>query len=88
MVCPNLLKRCLQTKGLQDLAIELVGENKADEFALWAFGERYSEINGTDKFADAWNERHSDIFTINQANPIVHDMIKMTKLWKLHEPAI
>lgn len=86
MVCPNLLKRCFQTTGLKDLAETLVGKDKVNDFALWAFGEGYLDWNGMDKFAKAWNKRHKDLFEIDMSSPIVYDMIKMTELWRLHEP--
>lgn len=74
----------MYSAGLKDLAEELVGKEKAEEFAAWAFGNDFESLNGMDKFADTWNERHGYLFKIDKDKPIVYDMIKMTNLWKEH----
>jgi len=68
--------------GLRDIAIELVGEEDADSFALWAFGKDYKALSTMKRFADAWNERHGDLHNIDRSSPIVRDMIIMTDLWR------
>ena len=85
MTCPNLLNKCFQTTGLKHLAETLVGEDKVNDFALWAFGKGYYDWVGMEKFANAWNERHSDLFKIDMSSPIVYDMIKMTELWRSYD---
>ncbi|CAB4132271.1 hypothetical protein UFOVP256_10 [uncultured Caudovirales phage] len=73
--------------GLKELVEEIVGEERACDFAAWAFGEEFYDFDEMMMFADAWNERHSDLYTIDPASPIVYDVIKMTELWREHDPA-
>jgi hypothetical protein len=67
---------------LRDIAIELVGEEDADSFALWAFGKDYKALNKPKRFADAWNERHGDLHQIDLSSPILKDMVIITDLWR------
>jgi len=69
--------------GLRDYVERLLedGENPSS-FALWAFGKDYLNITGTDKFADKWNEIHSNLFEINKACEIYQDIVKMVNLWR------
>lgn len=70
---------------LKDLIHLEVGEEKAYEFALWAFGEGFLRFKELIDFADAWNERHSDLYEVNLDYPIVNDIIMMAELWRLYE---
>jgi hypothetical protein len=88
MVLADVLIKFPKITGLCDITETLVGEDNATAFAEWAFGEGFSQLIGMDKFADAWNERHSDLFLIEKNSPIVYDMIKMTELWKEYESSL
>jgi hypothetical protein len=68
--------------GINELSEIFVGEDKADEFALWAFGKDYLDLITLEDFAEEWNKRHVELFKIDKSLPVIYDMIKMTDLWR------
>ncbi len=67
--------------GLRDIVDKFLPEDQIDDFAAWAFGEDYNNLK-VEEFAHAWNQRHKDIYEVNIANTIVHDVAKMTTYYK------
>jgi hypothetical protein len=67
--------------GLKDLVDKFLPEDQVDDFAAWAFDEDYNNLK-VEEFAHAWNQRHKDLYEVNIANTIVHDVAKMTTYYK------
>ncbi len=61
--------------------IEAELEWKAEDFALWAFGEDYKTL---DRLAmmNAWNEKHSDKLQLAGDGEIKQDLMKMIKIYR------
>ena len=70
---------------LRDNVVELIKpmpEGKADEFALWAFGEKFLELEDAINFMHAWNELHGDIYRLTGDGCIEFDLAIMVEMWK------
>lgn len=67
---------------LRDMVVELIGENRADEFGRWAFGDNFETTLLVD-LIEKWNVRHKDNYELKQDNPIAKDIVKMISLWRL-----
>lgn len=72
----------LMAEGIKDLIIELIGEEQAPAFALWAFGEDYNKLPSMQAFAKAWNLKNQHLYKLEMENAIYYDIVKMIKLWK------
>lgn len=61
----------------------LLGEEKARDFAKWAFGDNFDkiQINGIDGM-EAWNILHSDKLKLKRNDQIKESIKKMVKLYK------
>lgn len=52
-----------------------------DAFGLWAFGEKFKDLDHSLLFMKAWNEIHGDKLTLTQDGIIQHDIPKMVEMW-------
>lgn len=69
--------------GIEDFVEVLMQSDEvSDDFALWAFGENYPFIEGSDKFADAWNELHSDLHCIKMSSVMHEEIVKLVNFWR------
>ena len=57
-------------------------EEELEDFALWAFGENFQELDHSLKFMEAWNEIHGDDFLLRQDGVIEFDVPKMIQMWR------
>lgn len=70
-------------KGVSDWFEEFFYfESSADEFAAWAFGEDFRELDSGIAFMEAWNRLHGDKLMLRGDNCIEDDAPKMVQLWK------
>lgn len=60
----------------------LKDEVELEEFAAWAFGKYYRELDQALNFMETWNYLHSDILKLEPTGTIVSDAEKMVKAWK------
>jgi hypothetical protein len=71
---------------MKDLVISLLGEEDAEAFALWAFGESYeSLLRLLPKLMHKWNERHGHLLLLEGSSKAVDSIFKMIELWKERE---
>lgn len=57
-------------------------DEKAQECAKWAFGERCDEFTRTKQFLNAWNQLHGKEVFLNGSGRPFDDIPKMIELWK------
>ena len=55
--------------------------DKAEEFALWAFGEGFEELYPLE-LMNAWNTRYSDKLLLKGDNNMRTDINQMIEIWK------
>ena len=71
--------------GLKSLVQFFIdNEDEINEFALWAFGKTYKEEVGLIRYMKLWNERHSDIFELNESGNAREDMKEMIRLCRMN----
>lgn len=52
-----------------------------DEFGLWAFGEKFNELDHTVLFLESWNRLHEKELPLSLDGIIIDDIPKMVRLW-------
>jgi hypothetical protein len=57
-------------------------EKELEEFAQWAFGPYYRELDQTINFMETWNHLHSDLFKLEPDGIIEIDMPMIVQAWK------
>ena len=57
-------------------------QDELEQFALWAFGPSYRDLEMGTQFMDLWNQYHGDDLTLVPSGAISEDSIKMVDLWK------
>lgn len=75
-------RRPLVQYGLRDIVEQFLSTDEVEEFAAWAFGEDYGDFLEVKEFAQAWNRNHCDLYMVDMAGTIVHDVYKMTAYFK------
>ena len=56
---------------------------KSEDFACWAFGEKYKTINfNSEEPVLAWNELHGDILKLYSYGSPEKDLKKMIDIWR------
>ena len=68
---------------IRNMLESVLGNEKAYEFALWAFGEGFEEIPQIE-LGERWNELHKDEFFIFPNGNVEKDLLKMIELWEKH----
>lgn len=58
---------------------------KVEEFAKFAWGEDYKEMNFPKEAVPRWNERHSDKLELHMSGNPLQDIKKMIKIWEIHQ---
>jgi hypothetical protein len=66
---------------MKDFIISQIGEEAAEEFALWAFGEGYHKLRRL-QLMHKWNLRHRDLLLLDGYSNPSEDFLKMVDLWK------
>lgn len=67
---------------MYELIREHLSDEDIDKFALWAFGEGYKDLDRTQMFMEAWNERHIASLELSPIGSPEHDIKHMIRLWK------
>lgn len=57
-------------------------EAELTEFAEWAFGSYFRELDQAMNFLETWNYLHSDILKLEPDGLIVQDAEKMVAAWR------
>lgn len=70
---------------MKDIIYAILSEEKACEFAKWAFGDDFTKLGdhcGKGSFFQAWNDRHNEVLKLKRNSEIKEDIPKMIALWK------
>lgn len=67
---------------MQNLFKNLLPDGQLENFATWAFGDRYWEIEGSINFMHAWNSLHGEELLLRPDGTLLVDARKMVDLWK------
>ncbi len=67
---------------MRQYVANLIGEENAEEFAKWAFGDGYINFEATYEFQEAWNKLHSDLLILSGGGRPSDDIIDMIHLWQ------
>lgn len=68
---------------VRDIFIQyLPDDTDLEQFAAWAFGDNYGEIDQSLNFMQAWNDLHGENLTLEPAGQVTIDAPKMVQLWK------
>jgi hypothetical protein len=68
---------------LRDVFIEYIPDgDEIEQFAAWAFGTGYGEIDYSLDFMKAWNDLHGDKLNLEPTGQVSTDVPKMVQLWK------
>lgn len=59
-------------------------EEELSEFAEWAFGEKFKELDEGIQFMKCWNFYHSDKLELHPDNLLSQDAPKMVELYREH----
>lgn len=71
------------TSGLREIALSVLSEEQTEEFATWAFGKDYLNLNETIQFAECWNNLHGTLYHVDyMCGHSEKDMYEMIKLWQ------
>ncbi len=68
--------------GLKDLVLTYVSEEDSEKFALWSFGEKYRELEGTEEFMVAWNLAHCEELELTGTENVSESIWKMVNIWR------
>lgn len=68
-------------KSMKDI-VEYYLKEESEEFAKWAFGEKFNEFTSAIEFMKAWNERHSSLLTLDGDGNLTKDIKKMIEIFK------
>jgi hypothetical protein len=67
---------------LINVFLPYVPSEEIDQFAKWAFGENFANLQGV-QFMEAWNALHKDKLTLNEYAHPADDAPKMVELWRV-----
>lgn len=67
--------------NMNSLISKFLNSSEIDEFALWAFGNDYKELQGI-SFIEKWNELHEEYLKLFPGGLVYEDTRKMVDLWK------
>lgn len=70
---------------IRDIIEGYLTEEQAKEFAEWAWGEQFMNIDFTKDAAKIWNQRHSNLFEIYEEDFIIDCIENMIIHWILRE---
>lgn len=70
----------VKANSIQGFVRKHVGADRADDFAVWAWGPNYTTAP-VSVFADLWNARHEHELRFNYRKPIEVELQKMIDLW-------
>jgi hypothetical protein len=70
---------------MKEFVISKIGEEAAERFALWAFGEGYESLESI-KLMRRWNRRHKNLLLLKGSNDAKADLVKMIEIWKKENP--
>lgn len=68
--------------NLRPLFKPYIGEDKVDEFAIWAFGPNCELFSKPMEFMNAWNRLHGNKYHIYLDSTVIKDVPEMVKIWK------
>lgn len=69
--------------SVREVFVQFVSdEEELEEFAGWAFGKFYRELDQGLNFMETWNYLHSNLLKLLPTGSVLEDGEKMVKLWK------
>lgn len=60
----------------------LPDDSELEEFARWAFGEYYRELDQAMNVMETWNHLHSDKLELKSSGELGIDLPAMVKVWR------
>ena len=78
------MNRDFSLKALIEKVLEEEGYHNVDskDFALWAFGEGYSDFTGSGQFMVAWNRLHRNEYHVNAGDKVMASLRDMIRMWR------
>jgi hypothetical protein len=62
--------------------LRIPNEEELEEFAAWAFGSDFRDLEHSIKFMEAWNSLHKDLLELKPEGILSEDASKMVKIWR------